>query len=360
MMSIAAVRWRPGRAVRRAPMFQGRINTTATLVLGTAAAYCAVRFVAWAVFDATWSLPPGGGSGLCRSNQGACWAVIGERFRFILFGAYPFDQQWRPAVACTLFIILYVASTSRAWWRPRLLGLWMALPISAVGLLRGGVPGLIEVPSEFWGGLPLTLVLSTVGFAAALPLAVLLAFGRRSEMPAIRALCIAFIELFRGVPIVTFLFMAAVMFPLFVPRTFTLDKLLRAQIALVLIMAAYLAEVIRGGLQAIPKGQYEAAASLGLRYWPAMMLIVLPQALRMTIPAIVNTFIGFFKDTSLVAVIGLFDLLGAARSVIVDPKWAGFGLEVYLFVAALYFVFCYAVSRYSQRLEHRLAAQTHH
>jgi general L-amino acid transport system permease protein len=151
-----------------------------------------------------------------------------------------------------------------------------------------------------------------------------------------------------------------VMFPLFVPKTFTIDKLLRAQLALVLIVAAYLAEVIRSGLQAVPKGQYEAAASIGLPYWPAMILIVLPQALRLTIPAIVNTFIAFFKDTSLVAVIGLFDLLGAARSVIVDPKWAGFGVEVYLFVAAVYFVFCYAVSRYSQQLEKRLVAQTHH
>ena len=179
-------------------------------------------------------------------------------------------------------------------------------------------------------------------------------------MPAIRALSIAYIEVVRSVPVITFLFMAAVMFPLFVPQGFTVDKLLRAQIAFVMVLAAYLAEVVRAGLQAVPKGQYEAAASMGLPFWPATILIVLPQALRVTIPALVNTFIAFFKDTSLVAVIGLFDLLGAAKAVIVDPKWVGFGVEVYLFVAAIYFVFCYAVSRYSRRLERILTARSHH
>ena len=191
----------------------------------------------------------------------------------------------------------------------------------------------------------MTFLLSTVGFAVAFPLAVALALGRRSELPAIKGLCIAYIELVRGVPLVTFLFMAAVMFPLFVPQGLTMDKLLRAQVALVMVIAAYVAEVIRGGLQAIPKGQYEAAASVGLPYWPSTMLIVLPQALRVSIPALVNTFIAFFKDTSLVIVIGLFDLLGAAKAVIVDPKWVGFGVEVYLFVALVYFAFCFGVSQ---------------
>ena len=204
-----------------------------------------------------------------------------------------------------MFVALYAASAVRAWWRPWLLGVWIAVPIGAIVLLRGGIFGLADVPSDVWGGLPLTFVLSTVGFAAAFPLAVALALGRRSRMPAIRALSIAYIEVVRGVPIITFLFMAAVMFPLFVPQGFTVDKLLRAQIAFVMVIAAYLAEVVRAGLQAVPKGQYEAAASMGLRFWPATILIVLPQALRATIPALVNTFIAFFKDTSLVAVIGL-------------------------------------------------------
>ena len=206
----------------------------------------------------------------------------------------------------------------------------------------------------------MTFLLSTVGFAVAFPLAVALALGRRSSLPAIRGLCIAYIELVRGVPLVTFLFMAAVMFPLFVPQGLTMDKLLRAQVALVMVIAAYVAEVIRGGLQAVPRGQDQAAASIGLSYWPSTLLIVLPQALRVSIPALVNTFIAFFKDTSLVIVIGLFDLLGAAKAVIVDAKWVGFGAEVYVFVAIVYFAFCFGVSQYSQRLERVLMVEGRH
>jgi len=240
------------------------------------------------------------------------------------------------------------------------------LPTAAVTVLRGNVFGLSDVPTEFWGGLPLTFLLSTIGFAAACPFAIGLALGRRSELPAVRALCITYIELVRGVPLVTFLFMAAMMFPLFVPQGLTVDKLLRAQVAIVMFVAAYVAEVLRGGLQAIPTGQYEAAASLGLPYWPSTILIVLPQVLRVSIPSLVNTFVSFFKDTSLVIVIGLFDLLGAGKAVLVDAKWVGFGAEVYLFVAFIYFAFCWGVSQYSQHLErlvstdgrHRLSGKT--
>jgi general L-amino acid transport system permease protein len=210
------------------------------------------------------------------------------------------------------------------------------------------------VPSEFWGGLPLTLLLSTFGFMVALPAAVLLALGRRSALPAIRTVSVAYIEVVRGVPLITFLFMAAVMFPLFAPQGFTVDKLVRAQIAFVMFTTAYVAEVIRSGLQAVPRAQYEAAASLGLSFWPTTMQVVLPQALRVSIPPLANTFIALFKDTSLVVVVGLFDLLGAAKAVVVEAKWVGFGVEVYLFAAAVYFVFCYAVSRFSLRLEREL------
>jgi general L-amino acid transport system permease protein len=344
------------RILRRAPFFRDRTNAIVTVVLGACFAHVAIRVLHWAVLNAVWMVPQGADSSACRAAAGqrACWAVITERFRFILFGSYPYDEQWRPALTCLLFVALYLASAVRAWWNLWLLALWIAVPATAAVLLGGGLPWLTNVPTDLWGGLPLTLVLSTVGFAAAIPLAVALALGRRSRMPAIRALSVAYIELIRGVPLVTFLFMAAMMFPLFVPEGFTVDKLLRAQIAFVLVIAAYLAEVIRAGLQAIPAGQFEAAASMGLRYWPSTFLIVLPQALRTTIPALVNTFIGFFKDTSLVAIIGLFDLLGAAKAVNVDPKWVGFGVEVYVFVAAVYFVFCYSVSRYTQRLEKRL------
>ena len=343
-------------------MFRDRTNTIATVAFGAGLLYWSFRFLNWAVVNAIWALPQDAGSNLCRAAQreGACWAAIHERFRFILLGSYPFDQQWRPTVACLLFISLYAVSTLRSFWRPWLLALWIGVPSAAVLLLRGRFLGLSGVPSEFWGGLPLTFVLSTVGFSAAFPLGVALALGRLSRLRAIRVLCVAYIEVIRGVPIVTFLFMAAVMFPLFMPQSFTVDKLLRAQVAFVMVIAAYLAEVIRAGLQAVPKGQYEAAASMGLTFWPTTILITLPQALRITIPGLVNTFISIFKDTSLVAVIGLFDLLGTAKAVLVDPKWIGFAVEVYFFVACVYFVFSFAVSQYSQYLERTLTARTLH
>jgi general L-amino acid transport system permease protein len=213
------------------------------------------------------------------------------------------------------------------------------------------VLGLTYVENERWGGLTLTLLLSTIGLAAAFPLSILLALGRRSEMPVIRALSIVYIELIRGVPLISLLFMASVMLPLFLPGGVTVDKLARAQIALILFAAAYLAEVVRGGLQAIPRGQYDAAAAIGLGYWGAMRSVILPQALRIAVPPLVNTFIGFFKDTSLVLIIGLFDLLSTLKVALTEPQWSGFGVEAYLFAALVYFAFCYAMSRYSRRFE---------
>jgi len=218
-------------------------------------------------------------------------------------------------------------------------------------LMWGGILGLTYVETELWNGLPLTLILAIVGMALAFPLAILLALGRRSQLPAIRAICVAYIELVRGVPLITVLFMASVMLPLFLPTGVTIDKLLRAQVAFILFSAAYLAEVIRGGLQAIPKGQHEAADALGLSYWQRTRLIVLPQALAMVIPPLVNTFIGTFKDTSLVIIIGLFDLLGTTNAALTDANWRGFYLEAYVFTAAIYFCFCFFMSRYSQMLE---------
>jgi len=202
-----------------------------------------------------------------------------------------------------------------------------------------------------WGGLPLTLVLAIVGMAFAFLLAILLALGRRSPLPAVRTICIAYIELIRGVPLITVLFMASVMLPLFLPAGMTIDKVLRTQLAIILFAAAYLAEVVRGGLQAIPKGQIEAADALGLRFWQRTRLVILPQALAMVIPPLVNNFIGAFKDTSLVVIIGLFDLLGTVTTALSDANWRGTSAEAYIFAASIYFCFCFFMSRYSQMLE---------
>jgi general L-amino acid transport system permease protein len=219
----------------------------------------------------------------------------------------------------------------------------------------GGVLGLTFVENALWGGLPLTLILSVVGLLFSFPMAILLALGRRSKLPAIRSLCIGYIELIRGVPLVSILFMASVMFPLFLPEGLTVDKLLRAQAGIILFTAAYLAEAVRGGLQAIPVGQHEAADALGLSYWKKTLLIVLPQALKLAIPAIVNQFISMFKDTSLVIIIGLYDLLTTAKTALADPLWRAYYVESYIFAALIYWGFCYFMSRYSQFLERRLS-----
>jgi general L-amino acid transport system permease protein len=221
-------------------MYRDRTNLIVSTLLGLCLAWIAFRFVNWAIVHAIWTLPPNTGSAACRAarGEGACWAIVGERARFILLGTYPKDEQWRPALACLLFAALYGVSARRAWWKPWLAAVWIAVPAGAIALLRGGFLGLSSVPSDAWGGLPLTFILSTVGFAAAFPPAVALALGRRSRLPAIRGLSIAYIELLRGLPLITVLFMASVMFPLFVPQAFTVDKLLRAQIAFVLVIAA--------------------------------------------------------------------------------------------------------------------------
>ena len=307
-------------------------------------------FIDWAFVEAIWRAPD---SRACREAQGAgaCWAFVADKHRFILFGTYPFEQHWRPALATLILISLWGVSAIRTFWRWWLGIIWIAgLALIAI-LMWGGLLGLAYVENERWGGLILTLILATFGIALAFPLSVLLALGRRSALPAVRGMCVAYIELIRGVPLISVLFMASVMLPLFLPAGVTIDKLLRAQLALILFAAAYLAEVVRGGLQATPRHQYEAAEALGLSYWKRTLYVILPQALRFSIPPLVNTFIGLFKDTSLVLIIGLFDLLTTVKVSLQEPAWSGFGLEAYLFASAAYFAFCYAMSRYSQGLE---------
>ena len=301
----------------------------------------------WAFLDAVWRPD----AKACREAEGACWGFIAEKHRFILFGTYPYEQHWRPALASVILIGLWVFSAIRVFWKWWLLLVWLFGLVIIGGLMWGGAFGLPYVENERWGGLILTLLLSTFGVAFAFPLSILLALGRRSELPVIRALCVGYIELIRGVPLISVLFMASVMLPLFLPSGVTIDKMVRAQLAIVMFAAAYLAEVIRGGLQAIPKGQYDAAHALALPYWRRTGLIILPQALRISVPPLVNTFIALFKDTSLVLIIGLFDLLSTIKISLTEPAWNGFGIEAYVFAAVVYFAFCFAMSQYSKSFE---------
>src|SRR5262245_61464603 len=337
----------------RTNLFATIPSTILTLLLLLVLGKGLISLVQWGWLNAVWSVPDANNTAACRAVRGlgACWAVIPEKLRFILFGTYPFQQQWRPALAVAIFIALFVVSSRRWAWRKEL-ALVCAGALAAIGLLLwGGLPGLPFVSQDRWGGLPVTLILATFGLAFGFPLGILVALGRRSKLPAIHSVCVLYVELIRGVPLISLLFMASVMFPLFLPDGVNFDKLLRAQIAFVLYAGAYLAEVVRGGLQAVPRGQSEAADALGLSYWQKNRLIVLPQAIRHVIPPLVNTFIAFFKDTSLVLIIGIFDLLTTAKTAIIDPSWQAFSVEVYVFVAVIYFAFCFAMSRYSRHLE---------
>jgi general L-amino acid transport system permease protein len=344
-------------------LFGSWISTAVTLALGYVIVRAVIAFVEWAIIGAVWTVPYSSTgvaqTAVCQAAKGtgACWAVIADKYRLILFGRYPYDEQWRPLIVVLIFIGLYIVSAMRRFWRKELALIWVGA-LTVVGVLMwGGVFGLSEVTDDFWGGLPITLILATFGIAFAFPLAILVALGRRStQLPAVKMVCVVYVELIRGVPLISVLFMASVMFPLFMPAGVNIDKLLRAQIAVILFAAAYLAEVVRGGLQALPKGQTEAADALGLNFWKKTAFITLPQALRLVIPPLVNTFIGFFKDTSLVLIIGLFDLLTMGKVALSDPPWQSFSTEVYVTLGVIYIAFCYSMSRYSRGLERQLGA----
>ena len=331
-------------------------NTLGTIVVVALFVRYLPPFFDWAVWNAV-ARPD---NAACRAldHAGACWGVVAEKYRLILFGRYPYEQQWRPLVATTLMVVLIAASCYRAFWKPWLVGAWVVVLTVFFVLMHGGVLGLTPVETARWGGFPLTIMLSTIGLAVAFPLSVLVALGRRSRLPGIRTLCVLYVELIRGVPLISVLFMASFMFPLFMPAGWSIDVLVRVQVGIILFSAAYLAEVVRGGLQALPRGQVEAAASLGLSYWQTARKVVLPQSLRLVVPAIMNTFIGTFKDTSLVTIVSLYDLTGALQLALGDSDWRKFFLEGQLFVAAVYFVFCFAMSRYSQWIERHLNTGT--
>lgn len=343
----------PGRSLPRRirdfanACFSGPLNIAITLACLALLASVLPPLVRWAVLDATWS----GTAAQCREAGGACWAFVREKFWFSIFGLYPYEERWRPAVMIVILAVMVLASCRRRFWNRWLLLAWAVAAPAMLVLMAGGVAGLVSVPTRQWGGLTITGIIAVYGLALGYPLSILLALGRRSEMILVRWFCTAVIECVRGVPLISLLFMAAIMLPLFLPAGVTLDRLARVLVAYTLFTAAYMAEVVRGGLQAMPRGQYEAAEALGLSYWQKMRLVILPQALAITIPSQVNTFIGLFKDTTLVVVIGVFDFFTTLRAALGDPNWLGFPTEAYVFAAAVYFVLCFAMSRYSQRLE---------
>lgn len=297
----------------------------------------------WMIFDATWS-----GTKEEITKEGARWIFIFEKFNQFIYGFYPEELYWRPNLALFIFAV-YVLAFKRVNVKLKAF-IIISFPIIAFILVSGGF-GLEHVETEKWGGLLLTIIVASVGIVASFPIGILFALGRQSNMPIIRTLSIIYIEFIRGVPLITLLFMASVILPLFFPEGMDFDKLLRALIGITLFQAAYIAEVVRGGLQAIPKGQYEAADALGLTYWKSMGLIILPQALKISIPNLVGSFISLFKDTTLILIIGLFDILAMVTLTNNDTNWLGFETEGYVFVTMIYWIICFSMSRYAKSIE---------
>jgi general L-amino acid transport system permease protein len=324
-------------------------TSLATVLIGAVLLWLVPQILNWAIVKAVWVA----NYDACRADgAGACWGVITEKYRIIIFGRYPFDEQWRPLVATVLLVGLLVASSMRKFWKVWLPLLWIVVFAIFFTLMHGNTMGLTKVETDRWGGLPLTLLLASVSLVLSFPIALLVALGRRSNLPAIRSFCTIYVELIRGVPLISVLFMASFMFPLFMPPGVKIDVLLRVLVGITLFSAAYMAEVIRGGLQAVPKGQVEAAATLGLSYWQTQRKIVLPQALAMVVPGIMNNFISTFKDTSLVTIVSLYELTGAMSLALnSDANWRPFTIEGYIFIALIYFVFCFSMSRYSHWVE---------
>ncbi len=347
--SVGVIGW------MRANLFNGWLNSILTIVTILGLLYVVPPFFRWAFIDSLWNTT----GSVCRDSDGACWSIIATNWRFIIFGFYPYELQWRPSVAMLLLFGLLFLSRNRKYWSKYLAYGWLAGLIVMGILMRGGLFGLTPVETTQWGGLPLTLLLSVFGLTAAYPLGVALALGRQSRMPTIRWMCVVYIELIRGVPLISLLFMGSIILPLFLPEGITIGSILRAQIAIILFTAAYIAEVVRGGLQAMPRGQYEAAESIGLNYALTMRLIILPQALKIVIPPTVSILISAFKDTSLVVIIALWDLLKTTQATLSNPEWMGFSREVYIFVAILYFLGCFSMANYSRKLEKELSTEEH-
>jgi general L-amino acid transport system permease protein len=331
-------------------LFNGVFNSILTLVISFFLIRFIPSFIKWAFIDSVWMTT----SSVCKDCSGACWSAVTQNLRFIIFGFYPYDLHWRPFAAMMLLFTLLYLTYNRKYWSKALGYAWLIGLVTMAVLMKGGILGLEPVKTDLWGGLPLTLLLSIFGLTAAYPLGVVLALGRGSKMPGIRYICVTYIEMIRGVPLISLLFMSSIIFPLFLPEGITINKILRAQAAIIFFTAAYIAEVVRGGLQGMSKGQYEAADAIGLNFYQTMRLVILPQALKIVIPPTVSVLVSAFKDTSLVVIIALYDVLLTSKTVIQNPKWNGFSTEVYLFVALLYFLGCFSMSNFSRKLEKEL------
>ncbi|QRM32896.1 amino acid ABC transporter permease [Microvirga sp. VF16] len=340
---------KPPRARTRLSPFNLALSALALIVI----VLVGTKLANWAVINAVW------GSGAdaserCRDARGvgACWALIGQKYRFLLFSSYPYAEQWRPAVACAILLALVLATTVRRFWTPRLALAWAVGGGLSVALLRGGFAELPAVAADQWGGLAITLILALSVAAFSLPWGVALALGRQSSgYPIISRACIAYVEFIRSIPLVSLFFMGIVLFPILIPSELGLGQVGRALIILTIFYGAYVAEAVRGNLQSLDAGQAEAAISLGLGYWTRTLLVILPQVLRASVPALVGTFIGLVKDTSLVFLLGVFDILNTAKLATVDPLWQAYSVEALLFAAALYFFICASISAIGGKAE---------
>jgi general L-amino acid transport system permease protein len=319
-------------------------------VLGILVLYIIIPpFIQWAVIDANFV----GSTKAHCTGDGACWIFIIQKFTLFMYGFYPEDGYWRLNTAFILaFVFVLIFKYFGKTYLIKIL-IFAMYPIIAFNLISGGYFGLEHVPTDQWGGLSLTLIIASVGIVVAFPIGIILAFGRQSELPIIKRLSILYIEFIRGVPLISILFMASVLLPLFFPEGFTFNKLLRALIGITMFQSAYVAEIIRGGLQSIPRGQYEAADSIGLSYWKKMFLVILPQAIKVAIPNLIGASIALFKDTTLVLIIGLYDVLGIIHLAGSDANWLGFDTEGYVFVTFIFWVFCFSLSRYGKFLENK-------
>ncbi len=344
---------RPPPEVKRrsilATLFGDFVSSALTVVIAIVVLAAVPKILDWAVVRAVWD-----GDGAACSAGGACWAFLDEKMPLILFGIYPPDERWRPLILTLIVIALTLWSMPMRNWNRTTLAMWVIGIFVSLVLMRGGTLGLSPVPTSDWGGLPITLLLTLLSLAIGFPFAVALSLGRRSELPMIRLMCIGFIEIVRGLPLLSMLFIASVLLPIMLPEGVTIDNLFRALVALTFYSAAYLAEVLRGGLQGVSVGQPEAARSLGLSWVQTIRFVVLPQAIRNVIPPLTNTAVVIIKNTSLVMVVGLFDLLSAGRAALTDPHWPGPYAETFGFVALIYFVICFGMTRYSAFLERKL------